>query len=234
MKQLFMKNYFFLMVLAFTPFLNSCKKCKQGVLEVKVTYNSGLNYEPSYYAIVVEDGLYDPETEFNYKIRNHDMEIHTGYYWPNESARSLGYTELVNNRDIDGSENYFRNKKGSNLPGENGHWNSGAGSSCLNGTWTNIACGDPNGVIWTFNSNGTGSFSNKDCNGICSPIVFTFSYSVTGNECNVSYDATQPFVQCTGYPDSRPPKPNDESFTFSCSGNQLTVSSGNGTTTFTK
>ena len=110
----------------------------------------------------------------------------------------------------------------------------GGGTECIHGVWYSPACGDPQGVKWTFNSNGKGSFSNKDCNGICGPMVFKFSYTISGNTCNIHYDAQQPVVSCTGYPDTAPNSPNDEPFTFTCSGTTLTVTSGNGTNTFTK
>ncbi len=118
--------------------------------------------------------------------------------------------------------------------GGGGNGGGGTGGECYQGTWYSNACGDPKGVIWTLNKDMTGSFSNKDCNGICTPIVFTFKYTVSGNTINVSYDATQPIVKCDGYEDSRPPKPKDGSFTFTCSGDKLTVNSGNGPNTFTR
>lgn len=110
----------------------------------------------------------------------------------------------------------------------------GSGSSCIEGTWYSDACGDPQGVVWKFNNAGTGSFSNKDCNGICNPIVFNFSYSVSGSTCSISYDAQQPLVYCTGFEPLAPPSPGDESFTFECTGSTLTVNSGNGTAIFNK
>lgn len=115
---------------------------------------------------------------------------------------------------------------------ENG--GGGSGNSCLEGTWFSDACGDPQGVVWKFNSGGTGSFSNPDCNGICNPIVFNFSYSVSGSTCSISYDAQQPVVLCTGFDPLSPPSPSDESFEFECSGSTLTVNSSNGTAVFTK
>ncbi len=110
----------------------------------------------------------------------------------------------------------------------------GTSGACPEGTWYSPACGDPHGVIWKFNSDRTGSFSNMDCNGICTPMVFTFSYVMSGTTCNITYDALQPIVQCTGYADSRPNSPGPASITLSCSGTGLTVTSGNGTITFTK
>lgn len=123
---------------------------------------------------------------------------------------------------------------GGNGGGGNGGGGNGGGSGhCIESTWYSAACGDPKGVVWKFNG-GRGSFANKDCNGICTPMTFKFSYTITGNTCNLTYDAVQDYVQCTGYPDTRPPKPKDGSFTFTCSGDKLTVTSGNGTNVFTK
>lgn len=111
----------------------------------------------------------------------------------------------------------------------------GGGNKCYEGTWYSNACGDSKGVIWTFNSDMTGSFSNKDCNGICTPMVFTFTYEVSGSTITTIYDDIQPIVKCTGYNDSRPPKPkNNGVFTFECNGSELTVNSGNGPNTFTR
>lgn len=110
----------------------------------------------------------------------------------------------------------------------------GSGDKCYEGTWYSPACGDSKGVIWTLKSDKTGSFSNKDCNGICTPMVFSFTYTVSGNTISVVYDALQPIVKCTGYADSRPPTPKPGSFTYTCDGDKLIVNSGNGPNTFNK
>lgn len=120
-------------------------------------------------------------------------------------------------------------------PGAGSGGGGNNGGNCYEGTWYSTACGDSKGVIWKFNSDKTGSFSNKDCNGICTPMVFTFTYSVSGNTITCKYDDIQPIVKCTGYQDSRPPKPSkDGVFTFECQGNKLLVNSGNGPNTFTR
>ncbi|MDQ3190172.1 MAG: hypothetical protein M3Q58_01110 [Bacteroidota bacterium] len=217
----------------------SCKKYKQGVLEIKHTITIS-NTENYYRAIIVEDGLYDPNVEFNYGPNYAGYyDTQTAYYWPDESAKSLGYK--YRSHDGDGEFNGFiTGKEGSSkIPGENGHWagegtTGGTGSTCPQGTWYSSACGDSKGVIWKFGSDKKGSFSNKDCNGICSPMVFTFSYEMSGTTCSISYDAVQPIVTCDGYQDSRPPTPNSTSITLSCSNDELTVTSGNGTQVFTK
>ncbi len=243
--------------------LYSCKKCKEGVLEVKIAHYLGMEYSMEYYAYYVKDSDFPPNTVvevtdeskyfFSYTRGSKDYRAFV-YYWPDKSAKDLGYTKSKNYHYLENLDFTFYSDEGSAYPGPKGYWkdqvnfpgpfpsgtgngaadNSGSGSSCINGTWYSPACGDSRGVVWKFNSNGTGSFSNKDCNGICNPIVFTFSYSISGGTCNVTYDAVQPYVTCTGYPDTRPQKPNDESFTFSCSSTQLTVNSGNGSNVFTK
>jgi len=103
--------------------------------------------------------------------------------------------------------------------GENG----GGGGGCFSGSWFSDACGDPRGVIWEFNADGTGSSSNPDCNGICGPLVFTFTYTVSGSTCNLDFDAQQPLVYCTGYDPLAPNSPANSSFTFECDGSSLTV-----------
>ena len=116
---------------------------------------------------------------------------------------------------------------------ENGTLDLGTGS-CPVGVWYSPACGNPKGVIWTFASNKKGSFSNKDCNGICTPMVFKFTYSMSGNTCSLTYDAVQDFVYCDGYPATRPPTPKNASITLECVSGGLKVTSGNGTIVFTK
>jgi hypothetical protein len=101
--------------------------------------------------------------------------------------------------------------------GENG------GGGCFSGSWYSDACGDPRGVIWNFNADGTGSSSNPDCNGICGPLVFTFTYNVSGSTCYLDFDAQQPVVYCTGYDPLAPNSPPNSSFTFECDGSSLTV-----------
>ena len=99
----------------------------------------------------------------------------------------------------------------------------GSGSSCIEGTWYSDACGDPRGVIFNFNADGTGNSSNPDCNGICTPFVINFSYSVSGSTCSLDYDAQQPVIYCTGFDPLSPGSPADESFTFECDGSTLTI-----------
>lgn len=213
-----------------------CKKTTKGVLEIKhtITISSEENY---YRAEVVDDGLYEPNKEFNLGPNVAGYYDHkTAYYWPDESAKNLGYK--YRNKGVDNAEEvfYIAGKEGnSRIPGENGHWGSDGGGSgaCPQGTWYSPACGDPHGVIWTFGAK-TGSFSNKDCNGICDPMIFKFSYEMSGNICSLTYDAVQDIVHCPGYTDSRPPTPKPASITITCSGSELTVSSGNGTQVFTK
>lgn len=223
-----------LLYITFTLLVVSCKKCKKGVLEIKHTYALS-TFEPDYYTTIVDDGLYTPNTEFRYKY-NSNIETWTGYYWPDKSAKSLGYSHRCKAEDLKFKASSECSGKYS---GENGHWpdasnTSGGSGGCPEGTWYSPACGDPHGVIWKFGSDKKGSFSNKDCQGICTPMVFTFTYSMSGTACSITYDAVQPYVKCTGYPDTKPPKPTDADITLSCSGSGLTVTSGNGTTTFTK
>lgn len=116
---------------------------------------------------------------------------------------------------------------------EAGTLDVGSGS-CPVGVWYSPACGDPKGVIWTFASNKKGSFSNKDCNGICGPMVFKFTYSMSGKSCSITYDAVQDYVYCTGYSPARPPKPSNATITLECVSGGLKVTSGNGTIVFTK
>jgi hypothetical protein len=100
---------------------------------------------------------------------------------------------------------------------------SGSNGPGVIGTWYSPACGDSKGVIWKFDTDGRGSFSNKDCNGICSPRVFTFKYTLSGTSMAITYDALQPYIKCSGYSDSRPPAPKNTTISVVVSGNKLTV-----------
>jgi hypothetical protein len=124
-----------LIVIFLTPFLNSCKKYKQGVLEIKTTRTYANSVETFYRTVIVEDGLYDPETEFVYSSNPSLSEVKTGYYWPNESANSLGYKHICS---VETPKYYTaENECDSGKPGANGHWKndlntggSGGNSSC--------------------------------------------------------------------------------------------------------
>ena len=211
--------------------ISSCKKLKKGVLELKKHYNTTSTssfFDDTYKAYVITDELYDADQEFTFDSDN--ISETTGYYWSDKSVFGLGYNHQC------GDHFTSSNSCDATTPGKNGHWGSSSGqsNSCLEGVWYSPACGNSQGVIWTFNADKTGSTSNQDCNGICSPMVFTFTWDVTGSTCSITYDAVQPYVNCTGYPPTRPNKPTDDSFTFTCSGTSLSVTSGSGSTTFTK
>lgn len=135
---------------------------------------------------------------------------------------------------INGEELITVQGKSTKAAGGSGSGSGSGSGACPQGTWYSPACGDPHGVVWKFGADKKGSFSNKDCNGICGPMIFAFSYTMSGTTCSITYDALQPYVKCTGYPDTRPPKPSDASITLSCSSAGLTVTSGSGTITFTK
>jgi hypothetical protein len=227
----FLSIAFFLCILL--SGFSGCKKCKRGVLEVHATEALGGEL---YWVEFPDPELYEENKLLSRKpISQYNIKEEV-FYWPNESARSLGYKERCG-EDGDGSR--YGVTCMYDEPGENGNWagktvtgKNGTGH-CIEGTWYNSACGDSKGVIWKFDGK-NGSSSNKDCNGICSAIIYTFSYTISGNNCKITYDDLQPIVSCTGYVDSRPPKPNDDNFTFTCSGSSLTVTSSIGTTTFIK
>lgn len=69
----------------------------------------------------------------------------------------------------------------------------GGSSSCLNGTWERSICGGTKKAIVTFN-NGTGTFQDEDCSGICSSPgrYFTFTYTIlSSSEMQVNYTSGQ-------------------------------------------
>ncbi len=107
---------------------------------------------------------------------------------------------------------------GSNISGE-----------CPIGAWKNTtACGGGATQNFVLKSDGTGWADNPDCNGVCDPLKWPFTYEVSGNTCYLYYQQP-PDVNCGGtyYPVNQP---NDASFTFSCDGSTLVTSFG----TFTK
>lgn len=139
--------------------------------------------------------------------------------------------------DLGGYMEKVDGPQGTHGSGGGGNNGGGSGGSCIEGTWYSPACGDAHGVVWIFNADGSGSFSNKDCNGICTPFKLKFTYEITGNSCQVIYlpKEQQEEISCTGYAPKRPDVPvKTEPFTFSCTGSELTVTSGNGTNTFTR
>lgn len=116
---------------------------------------------------------------------------------------------------------------------EDGTLDVGTGS-CPVGVWYSPACGNSKGVVWTFGSDKKGKFSNMDCNRVCDPMVFKFSYSMSGNQCSITYNAVQDIVNCPGFQPSRPPTPKNTTITLECVSGGLKVTSGNGTIVFTK
>ena len=137
-------------IVIFSTFLlvSNCKKSKLGVLEIKHTTEIS-DEESTFRVILVEDGIYEEHTEFEYKTSQFNFESYTGYYWPNESAKSLGYN--YKNKDSN-YEVYFTTEKDSDYgpPGVNGHWkdygvnnNSAGQGSTPYGRWQRY--GSPGG-----------------------------------------------------------------------------------------
>ncbi|MBC7411172.1 MAG: hypothetical protein H7331_01795 [Bacteroidia bacterium] len=238
-----MKNIKSLLIIAsallITLSFYSCKKNKKGTLEkLEFWTASGSKYysakvmadnPPAIKGQEYEDPSNSPSKSPNYYY----------YYWADKSPKDLGYTEGPHT-DSDGKPMYYATSSGKTA-GSNGHWGSGSSSSssgsgaCPEGTWKGTSCPNvPGSAILTLSSNKRGSFSNKDCKGICDPMVFTFNYSVSGSTIKFMYDAQQPIVKCTGYADSRPPKPADGSATFTCSGSSLTIKFGSTSNVYTK
>ncbi len=112
----------------------------------------------------------------------------------------------------------------------------GSGGTCPVGTWVAPACssGGPN-QIFSLDGKGKGYFSNPDCKGICTPLVFKFNYTISGNTINYSFYATE-VTKCTGYQDSSPNVPTGNySITFTCNGDgTMTTKASTGTVTYTR
>lgn len=211
-------------VIAFFALITNCKKTKKGVIEIKHT--TTISSESSTFRVILaDDGLYEPNQEFVYKTSPLNYETYTGYYWPDETAKSLGYN--FKNKGEDGDV-YFTTEKSSDYggPGENGHWknynSSGGSNQCIVGTWVQYTqCGLPQ--RWYFYANGSGSFSNPDCNGVCEPMVFNFHYTANGSTCDLMYDNPQPMVNCSGTM-VQTGNGNNTSFSYTCSSTSLILS----------
>jgi hypothetical protein len=82
-------------------------------------------------------------------------------------------------------------------------------------------------------ANGSGAFTNPDCNDICNPLVFNFNYTVNGSSVTLNYGVPAP-VECSGYGTQQPPQPNNDSFTYTCTATQLTTTTSSGTVSYTR
>jgi hypothetical protein len=132
--------------------------------------------------------------------------------------------------DMDEDYEILREK----LTGSNGN----GGAECPVGTWTKAAsCSSnptPPPFYWVFRADGTGYTENPDCNGICTPMVYHFSYTISGNSINYTFTSTDD-VYCNSVNQGAPAVPSgNHSITFSCSsdGNQLTIETTTGMQTF--
>jgi hypothetical protein len=105
--------------------------------------------------------------------------------------------------------------------------------SCLTGIWETSVCKGAQHQTLSFDNDGKGSFTNPDCNNICSDLIFPYTYSVTGSSVTLNYTQPEP-VSCSGYSTQTPPKPKDDVFEFICSGNQLTTTTSLGTVIHTR
>ncbi|WP_026461244.1 hypothetical protein [Adhaeribacter aquaticus] len=102
--------------------------------------------------------------------------------------------------------------------------------ACPIGTWKTHSCnGAANKfLIYHFASDGTGYASNPDCNDICTPMIFKFKYSISGNKITYNFTSTEE-VNCGGT-SSKPNVPTStQTITFTCgnNGNQLITESSN-------
>jgi len=99
----------------------------------------------------------------------------------------------------------------------------------LVGYWYAPGCGSSKGhTLYLFGSAdaGNGSLTSIDCNGICSPIVLKFNYTMSGSTMVWNFISPQPVVRCSGYDDSTPKTPASSSHTISgVSANSFTLDS---------
>jgi hypothetical protein len=93
--------------------------------------------------------------------------------------------------------------------------NSDKQTSCLDGTWERSICGGSKKAVVTF-SNGSGTFRDEDCSGVCSSPgrLFAFNYTIrSDSEMEVTYTA--------GLICGQPNIPNGGVQPYSCDGNTL-------------
>ena len=127
-------------------------------------------------------------------------------------------------------------------PAGGGNPGGGSGTSaCPVGKWATPTCNGNKSLIYYFGSNGEGYSENPDCNAICTPLVFRFKYTISGNKITYQFTSTDN-VTCGGST-SKPQVPTgSHTITFTCSdnGNKLITEYANvqtgarTTTTFTK
>lgn len=102
-------------------FLSGCQILKTGVLEIKNKIQISIE-ENFYFAVVVEDDNNDyvPGVEFNYKPTSPNYSTFTAVYWPDKSAKDLGYNYGGCGED----QNKFVSGKEceSTKPGKYGNW----------------------------------------------------------------------------------------------------------------
>lgn len=90
------------------------------------------------------------------------------------------------------------------------------GGSCPVGRWKTPTCNGSGFLIYNFGSNREGFSENPDCNGICTPLKFYFTYKVSGNTISYTYTKTDDVV-CSGQNQGRPDVPNGSySINFTC------------------
>jgi hypothetical protein len=167
------------------------------------------------------------------------------HFWKNTTCPRLGYEY----QDTERFGDWWNSATSNATPGEYGFWgdrsgttplpipnpaeptgSGGEGATCLEGTWAEDPADCAGMPITLSFQGGTGRFTNPDCNGICTPIVFPYSYTVSGDTVTLNY-ATPPPVTCDGesYPIDQPA---NDTFSFTCEGNTLTTTTSLGTTTY--
>lgn len=177
-------------------------------------------------------------------------------FWPSTDCTHLGYTAVSKDALAQGAWQHSATSNGT--PGEHGKWGDGtgggkivsaaaaaAGSSggggggggggagCLSGTWKTPTCGSAKLQQLKFDAT-TGSYSNPDCNDICTDLIFPFNYKVSGNSVTLAY-TEPPQPSCPSI--DNPPKlqkPADDTFTFTCESGKLVTTTAKGTTTYTR
>ena len=169
-------------------------------------------------------------------------------FWPSTDCKHLGYEHLG-----DMTLGQWQDTQGSNVtPGEHGKWGDGTGGGkivngagdgggaggggaggCIVGTWTSSVCGSrPGDAILKLPADKNGSLTQPDCNKVCNPIIFPFTYEATTTSVALAYTKPNP-VTC-GTSSSPVNQPKNDTFTYTCSGNTLTTTTSLGAMTYTR
>ena len=92
-----------------------------------------------------------------------------------------------------------------------------SGGACPVGRWSTPTCNGNGKLIYVFRADGTGYSSNPECSGLCTPLIFNFTYRISGNSIIYSFTTAED-VTCGGQVHKPTPPSGQTSYsiTFKC------------------